>query len=158
MVNRIQVTHRVRRWLAIAVGIGVGATVLSACGGGGGTGAITLYNGQHVQTTDALVQAFEHQSGIRVLVHSDDESVLADQILTEGRRSPADVIFTENTPALELLQSKGLLARLPNRVFATSPATAGWSPWRRERPTSSRSSPRCSRPRAGRPPCAGSRA
>ncbi|SRR5579875_175386 len=122
MVNRIQVTHRVRRWLAIAVGIGVGATVLSACGGGGGTGAITLYNGQHVQTTDALVQAFEHQSGIRVLVHSDDESVLADQILTEGRRSPADVIFTENTPALELLQSKGLLARLPNRVFATTQA------------------------------------
>ena len=89
--------------------------VLAACGGGaaGGTGsgpALTLYSGQHPQTTQALVNAFEKKTGIKVNVRSDDEDALANQIATEGARSPADVFFTENTPPLELLQDKGLLS------------------------------------------------
>jgi iron(III) transport system substrate-binding protein len=95
---------------------------LSACSAGGQPDTITLYNGQHAQTTAALVSAFERQSGINVRVHSDDESVLADQIVTEGPRSPADVIFTENTPALQYLDDHHLLARLPSSVFATTTA------------------------------------
>ena len=62
--------------------------------GGGGTAAssgdslagqtITLYNGQHEQTTDALVAAFEKQTGVKVKVRNDDEDVLAQQIEQEG--------------------------------------------------------------------------
>jgi len=98
--------------------VALAAGGLAACGGSGGGGGdtITLYNGQHVQTTDALVQAFEKQTGIAVKVHTDDESVLADQIVTEGGRSPADVFFTENTPALAYLQNKHLLAHLDTSV------------------------------------------
>jgi len=117
---RTLVARRARGWLVAVLGTVLCVSVLDACGGGGGAASITLYNGQHVQTTDALVQAFERRTGISVLVHSDDESVLVDQILAEGRRSPADVIFTENTPALEFLQSKGLLVRLPSRVLRTT--------------------------------------
>ncbi len=98
------------------------ASGLSACASGAGADTITLYNGQHVQTTDALVRAFERQSGIQVQVRSNDESVLADQIVTEGPRSPADVIFTENTPALEYLQSRGLLVHLDRRERADTQA------------------------------------
>jgi iron(III) transport system substrate-binding protein len=97
-----------------------GGTALSACASGEPSNTITLYNGQHVQTTAALVSAFERSTGISVRVHSDDESVLADQIVTEGRRSPADVVFTENTPALQYLQLNHLLAHLPASVFATT--------------------------------------
>ena len=106
--------------MAAVLGVAVG---LAGCAGGsGGAGTITLYNGQHVQTTDALVQAFEKSTGIQVRIHSDDESVLADQIVTEGAHSPADVFFTENTPALAYLQSKHLLAHLDGSVRATTQA------------------------------------
>jgi iron(III) transport system substrate-binding protein len=90
------------------------AFLLASCGGGPSSAApsITLYNGQHVQTTDALVTAFEKQTGIQVNVRSDDEDVFANQIVQEGARSPADVFYTENSPALEYLQGKGLLAKV----------------------------------------------
>ena len=34
-------------------------SLLAGCGGSSSKGSITLYNGQHEQTTDALVAAFE---------------------------------------------------------------------------------------------------
>ena len=87
--------------------------------------SITLYNGQHVQTTQTLVAAFEKQTGITVNVRSDDEDVLANQIATEGAHSPADVFFTENSPPLESLQAKGLLAKVDAATLATPrPGTA----------------------------------
>ena len=63
--------------------------VLAGCaqsGGAGSAGSLTIYSGQHVQTTQALVAAFERESGISVSLRSDDEDVLADQIVTEGQR------------------------------------------------------------------------
>jgi iron(III) transport system substrate-binding protein len=87
----------------------VAGALLTACGSNSGA-TITLYNGQHPQTTEALVNAFEHESGITVQVRNDDEDVFANQIVAEGARSPADVIYTENSPPLEFLQQKHLLA------------------------------------------------
>ena len=83
--------------------------LLAGCGSSSSQ-SITLYSGQHEQTTDALVAGFEKATGITVNVRSDDEDTLADEIVTEGSSSPADVIYTENSPALEYLQGKGLLA------------------------------------------------
>ena len=74
--------------------------------------SITLYNGQHAQTTDAIVTAFEKSTGITVKVRSGTEDTLVNQIATEGPRSPADVIYTENSPALEFLQDRALLAKV----------------------------------------------
>jgi iron(III) transport system substrate-binding protein len=99
--------------------------LLAGCGGspsGAAGQSITLYSGQHPQTTDMLVAAFEKQTGITVNVRSDDEDVLADQIVTEGPRSPADVFYTENSPPLEFLQEKGLLARVKAATLAATPA------------------------------------
>ncbi|HUD15732.1 MAG TPA: hypothetical protein VMQ59_00665, partial [Acidimicrobiales bacterium] len=92
------------RVLAGAVAVALGAVTLAACSGSGsGSGAksITLYSGQHVQTTQSLVAAFEQKTGITVNLRSDDEDVLAQQIVTEGSHSPADVFFTENSPPLQ---------------------------------------------------------
>ena len=84
--------------------------------------SITLYSGQHPQTTQKLVTAFEKQTGIKVSVRSDDEDVLAQQIVTEGSRSPADAFFTENSPPLEFLQGKGLLAAVHSSTLAATPS------------------------------------
>jgi len=102
-----------------------GATLLSACSGGAGsssTDSITLYSGQHVQTTQALVAAFEEKTGITVNARFDDEDVLADQIVTEGSHSPADVFFTENSPPLEYLASKNLLATIDPSTLSNTPS------------------------------------
>jgi iron(III) transport system substrate-binding protein len=98
---------------------------LTACGSAGASSTsadtITLYSGQHEQTADSLVSAFEKKTGIKVVVRSDDEDVLADQISAEGAKSPADVFFTENSPPLESLQAKGLLSAVDASTLADTP-------------------------------------
>jgi len=81
-----------------------------------------VYSGQHVQTSAAVVAAFERETGIQVSVRSADESVLANQIILEGSRSPADVFYAENSPALEAVAAKGLLTTLPASTLAAVPA------------------------------------
>jgi iron(III) transport system substrate-binding protein len=80
--------------------------------------SITLYNGQHPETTNALVTAFQKATGITVKVRDGDEDVLANQIVEEGKSSPADVIYTENSQALQFLQGKGLLAPVSSATLA----------------------------------------
>ena len=111
-----------RRLGALGAALLLGGAALSGCAGSAGSSrSLTLYNGQHVQTTDALVSAFEHETGITVNVRSNDEDTLADQIVTEGSNSPADVIYTENSPALEHLQDRGLLAPVAATTLAQVP-------------------------------------
>ena len=120
---RDPVVARARRFAA-AVLAAAGLVLLAACGGSGGSGAqsITLYNGQHVQTAQNLVAAFEAATGISVSIRSNDEDTLADQIATEGSHSPADVFLAENSPPLESLQAKGLLAQVAPATLARAPA------------------------------------
>jgi iron(III) transport system substrate-binding protein len=116
----------VRRALITAVSPMLAAAVLTGCaqstGSGGAAGTLTVYSGQHVQTTHALVAAFERESGVSVSLRSDDEDVLADQIVTEGSHSPADVFYTENSPPLQYLASKGLLGPVDPSTLATTPS------------------------------------
>jgi iron(III) transport system substrate-binding protein len=119
--------------LAVAVpGLAL-AVATAGCGALGGStqnaaaqpGATTLimYSGQHEQTTQALVSAFEKQHpDIKISVRSDDEGALAQQIEQEGAKSPADLFYAENSPALEVLQEKGLLATAPSSALAAIPA------------------------------------
>jgi iron(III) transport system substrate-binding protein len=100
---------------------------LAACGSGSNVASkqttLTLYNGQHVQTTDSLVAGFEKKyPNITVAVRSDDEDTFDAEIVQEGSRSPADVFYTENSPALEYLQQKGLLAKVDASTLALTPS------------------------------------
>jgi iron(III) transport system substrate-binding protein len=115
---------RCRGAAAAVAAMTVAASMLAACGGAGTSAdpSITLYSGQHEQTTDQLVSAFEKATGITVAVRSDDEDTLADQIALQGTHSPADVFYTENSPPLESLQDKGLLAKLSSATLALTPA------------------------------------
>jgi iron(III) transport system substrate-binding protein len=115
---------RATRWLAATAALAACCGVLAGCGTASGTDSqtITLYSGQHQQTANALVNAFEKKTGITVNIRSDDEDTLADQIVTEGSHSPADVIYTENSPPLESLQAKGLLAKVDSSTLSQTPA------------------------------------
>jgi iron(III) transport system substrate-binding protein len=110
--------------VAVAAGL-VACGALAACGSASGdpagSGTLTLYSGQHVQTAQNLVAAFEQQTGIQVQIRSDDEDALADQIATEGSNSPADLFYTENSPPLESLQGKGLLSKVAASTLSRLP-------------------------------------
>jgi iron(III) transport system substrate-binding protein len=108
----------------LAAALALTGGLLAGCGSSssGSHGSITLYNGQHEQTTDSLVEGFEKQTGIEVNVRNDDEDTLADEIVTEGSHSPADVVYTENSPALAYLQGKGLLAPVDPSTLAHTPS------------------------------------
>jgi iron(III) transport system substrate-binding protein len=101
------------------------AGLLAACGaasGAPGAGSITLYSGQHEQTTQELVNAFEQQTGIHVNVRYNDEDSFANEIVTEESHPIADVFYTENSPPLEYLQEKGLLAHVDAATLRATPA------------------------------------
>jgi iron(III) transport system substrate-binding protein len=107
---------------ALAGALLAGSVLVAGCGSASSGPSITLYNGQHEQTTDGLVSAFEKQTGITVNVRNDDEDTLANLIALQGSNSPADVIYTENSPALEFLQDKGLLSPVKAATLAHTPA------------------------------------
>jgi iron(III) transport system substrate-binding protein len=110
--------------VAVAAAVMAACASLAACGSsstGSGAGTIILYNGQHLQTAENLINAFTEKTGIKVIPRNDDEDVLADQIEAEGSHSPADVFFTENSPPLEALQAKGLLSAVDPSTLARTP-------------------------------------
>jgi iron(III) transport system substrate-binding protein len=95
------------------------ATSLSACSSHDDSSrTLTLYSGQDEATTALLVDAFEHQTGIRVKVRSDDEALLANDLAQTGKRDSADVFYSENTPALRLLELHKLLAPVARTTLA----------------------------------------
>jgi iron(III) transport system substrate-binding protein len=100
------------------------STLVSSCSGAAGkVPTLVLYNGQHEETADLLVASFEKSTGINVEVRNgEDEDYLADEIVTEGSRSPADILYTENSQPLEFLQEKGLLAKVDASTLAKTPA------------------------------------
>jgi iron(III) transport system substrate-binding protein len=112
-----------RTAVAAAAAMLAAGIALTACSSSpAGPNSITVYSGQHEQTTEHLITAFEQKTGISVAVRYADEDQFADQILAEGSRSPADVFITENSPPLESLQNKGLLAPVDASTLAKTPS------------------------------------
>jgi iron(III) transport system substrate-binding protein len=112
------------RRLLIAIALGAPLTaVLAGCGGASSSsqGTLTLYSAQHEQMTNALAKAFEKKTGANVRIRFGEDEGLANQIIQEGSASPADVLLTENTPPLELLTEKGLLASVAPATLAQVP-------------------------------------
>lgn len=97
---------------------------LSACGvvGGDDGPSITVYNAQHKELLAELAPVFTEQTGIEVKLRSGSDLELANQLVQEGSASPADVFLTENSPAMSLVESKGLLARLDTATLAQVPS------------------------------------
>ncbi|MBB4346723.1 iron(III) transport system substrate-binding protein [Rhizobium cellulosilyticum] len=70
--------------------------------------SLTIYNAQHEVLTKEWVDAFTEETGIVVTVRNGGDMEIANQIVQEGANSPADVFLTENSPAMALVDGKGL--------------------------------------------------
>lgn len=86
------------------------------------TQTLTLYNGQHAKTTAALVDAFTKATGIKVDIRKGGSSQLANQLIEEGKASPADVFYSEESPPVVAVSEKGLLAKLDAGTLDQIPA------------------------------------
>ncbi len=106
----------------VALSCFVGLLTLGGSAAGASTPSITVYSGQHEQTTQALIAAFEKKTGIKVAVRYDDEDTFTDEILAEKSHPVADVFYTENSPPLEHLQEKGMLAKLDASTLTKTPS------------------------------------
>jgi iron(III) transport system substrate-binding protein len=117
--------RRGRRTIAIVTAAVALSTMFTACGkpsqSGSSPGELTLYSAQHEQTTNALVAGFTKQTGIKVNVISGDEDATTAKIEQEGAKSPADLVYTENSPWLAQLDQKKLLAKIDDSTLAAVP-------------------------------------
>jgi iron(III) transport system substrate-binding protein len=123
-VQRLQSPGKVARRIVPAIMAAACVVGLLTVGAGAGASSptITVYSGQHEQTTQSLIAAFEKKTGINVQVRYDDEDTFTDEILAEKSHPVADVFYTENSPPLQYLQEKGLLAKLNASTLAKTPS------------------------------------
>ena len=109
----------VRRSVVLALGLSAAALLAQAQDASKG---LVIYNAQHVTLTRAWTEAFSRETGIKVTVRDGSDYELANQILQEGAASPADVFLTENSPAMLLVENKGLFTPLDPATLAQVPA------------------------------------
>lgn len=112
---------------------GASIFALAACGGsttpsesngasGGADDAITVYNAQHESLTQAWVDEFTKDTGIKVTLRQGSDLELSNQIIAEGAKSPADVFLTENSPAMTQVENAGLFTDVSATIQEQVPA------------------------------------
>lgn len=84
---------------------------------------ILVYNAQHVSLAKAWADGFTRETGIKVTVRNAGDAQLGNQIVQEGKSSPADVFLTENSPAMALVDGAGLFAPLDAATLNQVPAS-----------------------------------
>jgi iron(III) transport system substrate-binding protein len=83
--------------------------------------SLTIYNAQHEGLTKEWAQAFTEETGIVVTIRNGVDMEFANQIVQEGSNSPADVFLTENSPAMALVDGKGLFEPVDKETLAQVP-------------------------------------
>ena len=117
MLSRLR-NKRVAAALVAAV---LSIPVLAACGGDD-KDSVVVYNAQHEELISAVAKKFTAKTGIKVELRNGSDLELANQLVAEGARSPADVFLTENSPAMAVVDAKGLFAPLPATILDRIPA------------------------------------
>ena len=119
-----------RRILATAAAL-VAAIALTACSSEDDKPSVTIYNAQHQELIEEIAPGFTKETGIEVKLRNGSDFELANQLVQEGSASPADVFLTENSPAMSLVQSKGLFSPVEAKTLAQvpeqySPSDGSW--------------------------------
>lgn len=90
--------------------------------------ALTIYSGRNESLIGPLLEQFTEDTGIAVEVLYGGTSAVANQILTEGENSPADVFIAQDGGALGALANEGMLMELPSDVLERVADSAFISP------------------------------
>ncbi len=102
---------------AAALSISVAVFPAMAADGDG----IVVYNAQHESLAKEWAEAFTKETGIKVTLRNGGDSEFSNQIVAEGKASPADVFLTENSPAMALVDAAGLFAPIEANTLALVP-------------------------------------
>jgi len=120
--------------VAVLLGVaacGTSSTSTGADKGAGEKATLTLYNAQHEDLMALMVADFTKATRIKVNMRNGEDFELGNQLVQEGAVSPADVFVTENSPAMTLVDSKGLFAKVDDATLAQvpvqfAPTDKGW--------------------------------
>lgn len=93
---------------------------------------ILVYNAQHESLTKEWAEAFTKDTGIKVTLRQGGDTDLGNQLVAEGKNSPADLFLTENSPAMALVENAGLFADVDAATLALvpeqfRPSTGKWT-------------------------------
>ena len=104
----------------------------TASGSPTAAGNITVYNAQHETMTQGWIDEFTAQTGITVTVRQGSDTEMSNQIIAEGANSPADVVITENSPAMTQVENAGLFTDISDTVKEQvpeqyRPSTGKWA-------------------------------
>ncbi|MDT0328577.1 iron ABC transporter substrate-binding protein [Nocardiopsis lambiniae] len=103
------------------------ALMATACGGEGTAteggdgaaeeaGALVIYSGRDQELIDPLIEQMREATGLEIDVRYGDTAQMANQIVTEGENTNADLFIAQDAGALGLLVQEGALADLPAEV------------------------------------------
>jgi len=110
------------RWLLAAL---AALLALSACSTPGSAAedpeALVVYNAQHESLTGLWAERFTRDTGVKVVLRNGRDFELANQIRAEGAVLPADVVLTENSPAMSLVEQGGQFAAVNADTLAQVP-------------------------------------
>lgn len=122
------------RWRRIAAVLSVlaVAAAATACSDSGQSDELLIYNAQHESLTKEWIDAFTKETGIKVTYRQGGDTELGNQLVAEGKASPADVFLTENSPAMAAVERAGLFADLSPETLDQvppqyRPATGKWT-------------------------------
>lgn len=109
----------------LRAGLGVAALtlvspLLAACGED--EPKLVIYNAQHEPLLKELAPEFTEETGIEVELRNGKDLEMSNQIIAEGKASPADVFLTENSPAMSQVEAAGLFDELPADILDVVPA------------------------------------
>ena len=82
-----------------------------------GDDVLTVYSGRNESLIGPILAQFTEDTGIETEILYGGTSAVANQILTEGENSPADVFIAQDGGALGALAAAGMLHKLPDATL-----------------------------------------
>lgn len=82
------------------------------------TEKLVVYSGRGEALVAPLLKQFEQDTGIKVEAHYNSTPVIATQVLHEGKDTPADVVFFQESSYLSTLAKADLLEKLDDKLTA----------------------------------------
>jgi iron(III) transport system substrate-binding protein len=78
---------------------------------------LVIYCGRSKALVEPLIDRFRQETGMKVEVRYAGSTELANLLVEEGRRSPADLFFSQDPGATGAVEAAGLLGELPSHVL-----------------------------------------
>ncbi|OED34973.1 hypothetical protein AB834_05485 [PVC group bacterium (ex Bugula neritina AB1)] len=79
---------------------------------------LTIYSGRSEKLVGSVLKRFEEVSGIKLNVRYGKTPELAATLIEEGRRTPADIFYSQDAGALGALTEEGLLASIDESLLS----------------------------------------